>query len=71
MTAIQPSDKPLTDATVPLLGESGNAFAILGRVRQAILRSNRPDLAEPFMRDATAGDYDQLLATCLRYVSVE
>jgi len=28
---------PLTDVTVRFVGEDGNAFAIIGRVRQALL----------------------------------
>jgi hypothetical protein len=62
---------PLTDAVVQLIGEDGNAFAILGRVRRAILTSNHPELAETFLQEAMAGDYDHLLATCMRYVTVE
>ena len=67
----QENSGPLTDAVVRLIGEDGNAFAILGRVRRAILRSNHPELADDFVKEATAGDYDHLLATCLRYVTVE
>jgi len=67
----QENSGPLTDAVVRLVGEDGNAFAILGRVRRAILRSNHPELADEFVQEATAGDYDHLLATCLRYVTVE
>lgn len=62
---------PLTDAVVQLTGEDGNAFAILGRVRRAIIKSNHPELAEQFMQEATAGDYDHLLCTCMCYVSVD
>lgn len=62
---------PLTDAVVTLIGEDGNAFAILGRVRRAILKSDRPELAEVFMQEAMAGDYDHLLATCMSYVTVK
>jgi hypothetical protein len=61
----------LTNAVVQLTGEDGNAFAILGRVRRAIIKSNHPELAEVFMQEATAGDYNHLLSTCMRYVSVE
>lgn len=61
----------LTDAVVQLTGTDGNAFAILGRVRRAILNSNHPELAAQFIEDATAGDYDHLLMTCFRYVTVE
>lgn len=62
---------PYTDAIVQLTGESGNAFSIIGLVRRGIQRSNHPELGETFMREATAGNYDQLLQTCMRYVSVE
>ena len=62
---------PLTNAVVKLIGENGNAFAILGRVRRGILNSDRPELADEFIMEATSGDYDHLLATCMRYVTVE
>lgn len=62
---------PLTDAVVVLTGTDGNAFAILGKVRRAILRSNHPELADDFLAEATAGDYDTLLCTCFKYVTVE
>lgn len=56
---------------VQLTGRDSNAFVILGSVSSA-LRGAGIDKAErdAFMREATAGDYDQLLATCMRWVSV-
>lgn len=71
MTTQNESKLPLTDATVILAGTDSNAFAILGRVRRAILESNHPELAEAFFQEATAGDYDHLQATCFTYVTVE
>ena len=71
MTTTNEYAPPLSDAVVQLTNEDGNAFAILGRVRRAILRSNHPELAEQFVVEATAGEYYHLLATCLRYVTVE
>ena len=71
MNTTNESNAPLTDAVVELLGHDGNAFAILGRVRRAILRSNHPELADQFLQEATAGDYDHLLATCFIYVTVD
>lgn len=65
------AEVPYTDAVVKLVGEDGNAYAILGRVRHAIRHSKHPELEEAFMREATQGDYDHLLQTCMRYVSVE
>lgn len=61
---------PFTDAVVQLSGEDDNAFAILGRVKRAIMRSNHPELAEAFIKEATTGDYDDLLCTCMLYVTV-
>lgn len=40
---------PLADAVFPLTGEDGSAFAIIGKVRRAILRSNHPELAKQFV----------------------
>ena len=71
---IKPSDQPqapLTDAVVQIIGKDSNAFAILGYVRRCILSSNRPELADDFMREATAGDYNHLLITCMRYVNIK
>jgi hypothetical protein len=62
---------PLTDAVVVLTGTDGNAFSILGRVRRGIMRSNHPELVDQFVTEATAGDYDHLLVTCFKYVTVE
>ena len=70
-TSANETASPLTDAFAKLSGEDGNAFGILGRVRRAIRASNRPDLADEFMREATSHDYEHLLATCCRYVTVE
>lgn len=71
MTMTNEATPPLTDAIVKLTDQDGNAFSLLGRVRRAILNSNHPELAEPFVVDATSGEYYHLLATCLRYVTVE
>ena len=71
MNTTNESSTPLTDAVVQLTGEDGNAFAILGRVRRAILHSNHPELAEQFLQEATASDYDNVLMTCMRYVTVD
>jgi hypothetical protein len=57
--------------TVQLVGKDGNAFAILGRVRAALKDGGVADnQVEEFIRQATAGTYDQLLATCMKWVEV-
>jgi hypothetical protein len=59
------------DIEVRLTGTDGNAFAILGKVRGA-LRYCGVEQAEieAFMQEATAGDYDHLLRTCMAWVNV-
>lgn len=55
---------------VPLVGHDGNAYAILGRVRRALLHSGVDQQeVQQFLNEATSGDYDNLLATCMRWVS--
>jgi hypothetical protein len=59
------------NAKANLIGGDGNAFAILGTVTKALRRAGAPeeDIAE-FKNQATAGDYDHLLATCMEWVDV-
>jgi hypothetical protein len=57
---------------VRLTGEDGNAFAILGRIREAMHTAGIPDAEiDEFMAEATDSDYDHLLQTCMRWVDVE
>lgn len=53
---------------VQLVGQDGNAFFILGRCAQAARRAgvSQQDI-EQFQNDATSGDYDHLLRTCMDY----
>ena len=53
---------------IPLVGEDGNAFSILGRVRRAMYRSGLGDLEwGDFYCEATSGSYDHLLATIMKW----
>jgi len=57
--------------TVKLVGTDGNAFAILGKVRAALRKASVPaEAVEAFTKEATAGDYNTLLATCMNWVDV-
>jgi len=57
--------------TVKLVGEDGNAVAILVRVRRALQRARvTPTEVQSFMDEAMSGDYDHLLATVSRWVTV-
>lgn len=59
------------EVTVRLVGEDGNAFAIIGRVRAALKRAGHQEAVEEFTKEAQSGDYDHLLQTAMRYVEVE
>ena len=60
------------DITVLLTGMDGNAYAILGRVNRALRQAQVPDdERQTFMQEATAGDYDALLQTVMRWVAVD
>jgi hypothetical protein len=55
---------------VQLVGEDGNAFSILGRVSKAMRRAGLPKTEiDAFFAEAKSGDYDNLLATCMKWVS--
>lgn len=54
---------------VKLVGTDGNAYAIIGKVRDALRKNNvSPEEVDKFMEEVTDGDYDHLLQTCMRWV---
>lgn len=55
---------------VKLIGEDGNAFYILGKVSRALKDAGMHDKVEEFIKEATSGDYNHLLATCDKYVII-
>ena len=58
--------------TVKLVGEDGNAFGILGKVRKALKRAGYPKAdIEEYQKEATSGNYDNLLAVTQKWVNVE
>lgn len=59
------------DVEVQLSGEDGKAFAILSRVSRGLRGGGATNSEiDEFMSEATSGDYENLLATCMRWVSV-
>ena len=52
-----------------LVGEDGNAFAILGRAAR-VARKHNLDWAT-IQKEATSGDYDHLLQTMMKYFDCE
>ena len=71
MTApTDPDEVRYPDVEVQLTGQDGNAFAVLGAVRKALVDAGHQDEVEAFFAEATSGDYDHLLGTCMRWVNV-
>jgi len=54
-----------------LIGQDGNAFAVLAKARRALLLAGRDDDWAAFQAEATSGDYDHLLATVMDWFEVE
>ena len=59
-----------TKPQVKLVGTDGNAFAVLGKVKAALVKAGMKEEAEAFMKEAMSGDYNHLLATAMEYVDV-
>lgn len=61
---------------VKLIGEDGNSFYIIGKVREALVKAGHHGEAKelrtmPVMSKAMSGDYNNLLRTACEYVEVE
>lgn len=60
-----------TGIELSLIGEDGNAFSILGKAQKAMRRAKLPqEQIDQFMAEATAGDYNHLLQTTMRWFKV-
>jgi hypothetical protein len=59
------------EITVQLTGNDGNAYTILGTLQKALRKAGHGDEVAAFLTEATSGDYDHLLATCMRWVTVQ
>lgn len=59
------------EINVPLVGEDGNAFSILGRVSRIMKRNRIHDQWNDFHKEATSGDYNNLLRTVMAWFAVD
>ena len=60
------------DVEVQLVGEDGNAFAIMGRVMRALKDAGIPkEEIDKYYAESTSGDYDNLLRSAVAWVSVK
>jgi hypothetical protein len=64
-------DTKYPEVEVQLTGEDGNALAIIGQVSRALKQAGVPrEERELFVEEATSGDYDHVLQTCMAWVEV-
>jgi hypothetical protein len=67
---------PKLNINLKLVGEDGNAYAILSRARRAIRSSKlsaeeKDRLWSEFEAEATSGDYDHLIATAMKWFEMD
>ncbi len=56
---------------VKLVGTDGNAYAIMGNVQKALKRAGvSQDEISLYLKESMSGDYDNVIATACRWVSV-
>lgn len=56
---------------VKLVGEDGNAFAVMGKVVRGLRRAKVPSsVIEAYKNESVSGDYDNVLATAAKYAEV-
>jgi hypothetical protein len=62
---------PKHDIEVELVGCDGNAFAVMGKVKEALQREgvSSAEISE-YMKESMSGDYDNLLRTAMEWVNV-
>ena len=63
---------PQTKPTVKLIGQDGNAFSIMGRVKKALMQAGADkEYVDKYLKESTVADYSYLLAVSMEYVNVE
>ena len=66
------TDQPkYPEINIELVGQDGNAYSILGRCTDALRRNGLRDQVEAFRKEATSGDYDNVLRTVMAWFSVD
>ncbi len=61
--------EPIEKSVVKLIDTNGNAFAIIGRVKNALFKAGADkEYIQKYQKDAMAGDYDHLLCVTMDYV---
>ena len=53
-----------------LVGIDGNAFSVMGYTARALKQTGHRDLVDQMHKEATSGDYDNLLCVCMKYIDI-
>jgi hypothetical protein len=60
------------DVTVELTGQDGNAMMIMALTQKAMRRAGVPkEELDAYFKEATSGDYTNVLVTTMNWVNVE
>lgn len=63
----KPNEKPVISSDI-----NGNAFAVMGAVRKALKRAGADkEYIDKYTKEATSGDYDDMLQVTMKYVDFE
>lgn len=55
-------------AKYDLVGVDGNAYCIMGYTARALKREGLRDQVDKMYKEATSGDYNNLLMVCMEYI---
>jgi hypothetical protein len=55
---------------VELIGNDGNAFAVMGAVSKALRRGGYAAEVEQFQSEAMSGDYNHLLQVVMQWITI-
>ncbi|ODU24105.1 MAG: hypothetical protein ABS95_02310 [Verrucomicrobia bacterium SCN 57-15] len=68
---LPPRNKPASRPRVKLVGRDGNAFAIIGRVCEALRKAGASaETVSQYRQESMSGDYGNVLATAMKYCDV-
>jgi len=63
--------KPNRKPKVQLVGEDGNAYAIMAAVRKALFNAGADkEYIDQYLKESMEGDYDNLLVVAMKYADV-
>lgn len=53
-----------------LVGQNGNAYNLMGYTANALKATGHSDLCDQMFKEATSGDYYNLITVCTKYLDI-